>query len=108
MKEVLKLALDALIDGDWYIGQLEDIVYSPADSGMHAIRAKAQNAIKALEEALAKQALIQRAEEAFEASQQEQDMPKIGCVNHDCDKCKEQEQENLYDLAVKADNGGQP
>jgi hypothetical protein len=23
---------------------------------------------------------------------QEQDMPKIGCVNHDCDKCKEQEQ----------------
>jgi hypothetical protein len=52
MKEVLKLALDALIDGDWYIGQLEDIVYSPVDSGMHAIRAKAQKAIKALEEAL--------------------------------------------------------
>jgi hypothetical protein len=75
MKEVLKLALDALIDGDWYIGQLEDIVYSPVDSGMHAIRAKAQKAIKALEEALAKQALIQRAEEAFEASQQEQGAP---------------------------------
>ena len=23
----------------------------------------------------------------------EQDMPKIGCVNHDCDKCKAQQQE---------------
>jgi hypothetical protein len=34
--------------------------------------------------------------------------PKIGCVNYDCDKCKAVQDKNLYDLAEKADNGGQP
>jgi hypothetical protein len=33
---------------------------------------------------------------------------KIGCVNHDCDQCKAVQDKNLYDLAEKADNGGQP
>lgn len=54
-KEAMKLALEALKEGDWYIGQLETIVYSSDDNGTHGNRAKVQDAIKALEEALAKQ-----------------------------------------------------
>ena len=52
MKEALKLALEALKEGDWYIGQLETIVYSADDDGIHGNRAKVQEAIKACEEAL--------------------------------------------------------
>jgi hypothetical protein len=51
-KEAMTLALEALKEGDWYIGQLETIVYSPDDEGIHENRAKVQEAIKALEEAL--------------------------------------------------------
>jgi hypothetical protein len=47
-KEVMKLALEALKEGDWYIGQLEAIVYSPDDSGTHETRAKVQDAINVL------------------------------------------------------------
>jgi len=54
-KEAMTLALEALKEGDWYIGQLETIVYSSDDDGIHGNRAKVQEAIKALEEALAKQ-----------------------------------------------------
>lgn len=31
---------------------------------------------------------------------QQQDMPKIGCVNHDCDKCKAQQQEWVADVGL--------
>ncbi|MEN9670986.1 MAG: hypothetical protein RL018_1263 [Pseudomonadota bacterium] len=55
VEHTLKLALEALKEGDWYIGQLETIVYSSDDDGIHGNRAKVQEAIKALEEALAKQ-----------------------------------------------------
>ena len=51
--EALKQALDALEAGDWYIGQLELLVYSVDDDGTHENRAKVQNAISALKEALA-------------------------------------------------------
>jgi len=54
-KEAMTLALEALKEGDWYIGQLETIVYSSDDDGIHENRAKVQEAIKDLEEALAKQ-----------------------------------------------------
>ena len=52
-KEVLKLALEALKTADWYIDQLEMIVYSADDLETHHERAKVQAVIKALEEALA-------------------------------------------------------
>jgi hypothetical protein len=51
--EALKLALKALEAGDWYIGQLEMIVYSSDDTGTHENRAKVQAVITAFKEALA-------------------------------------------------------
>ena len=53
MKEALKLALEALEAGDWYINQLEMIVYCIDDDGTHENRAKVQAAITAIKEALA-------------------------------------------------------
>jgi hypothetical protein len=55
-EEALKLALEALEAGDWYIGQLEMIVYLSDDTGTHEERAKVQAAITALKEALAQPA----------------------------------------------------
>lgn len=49
---LLKQALEALESSDWYIGQLEWIVYSPDDTGTHEERAKVQSAIAALRERL--------------------------------------------------------
>jgi hypothetical protein len=59
-KEAMKLALEAFIAADF------------GNSTDFSLQSKAYDLAV---EALAKQ---------------EQDMPKIGCVNHDCDKCKEQ------------------
>ena len=47
-KALLRQALTALESSDWYIGQLEWIVYSPDDTGTHEERAKAQSTIAAL------------------------------------------------------------
>jgi len=55
-REALKLALEALLAGDWYIGQLEMIVYSSDDTGTHENRAKVQAAITTLKAALAQPA----------------------------------------------------
>ena len=52
-KEALKLALEALEAGDWYINQLEMIVYSVDDDGTHENRAKVQKAVTAIKEYLA-------------------------------------------------------
>ena len=49
---MLRQALEALESADWYIGQLEWIVYSPDDTGTHEERAKVQSAITALRERL--------------------------------------------------------
>ena len=49
----LKLALEALESADWYINQLEMIVYSVDDDGTHENRAKVQKAITTIQEALA-------------------------------------------------------
>lgn len=46
--EVLKLALEALEAGNWYVGQLEAIVYPADDLGTHEDRAKMQAAITAI------------------------------------------------------------
>jgi hypothetical protein len=51
--KTLKLALEALESADWYIDQLEMIVYSVDDDGTHENRAKVQAAITAIKEALA-------------------------------------------------------
>ena len=51
--DALKLALEALEGADWYINQLEMIVYSVDDDGTHENRLKVQQAIAAIKEALA-------------------------------------------------------
>ena len=54
-RAIVKQALEALESGDWYINQLEQIVYSADDAGTHEERAKVQAAITALRAALAQQ-----------------------------------------------------
>jgi hypothetical protein len=54
-QEALKLALEALKDGDWYINQLEMIVYCVDNDEIHFNRAKVQTAITAIKEALAQE-----------------------------------------------------
>jgi hypothetical protein len=51
--EALKLTLEALESADWYIDQLEMLVYSVDDDGTHENRAKVQVAITAIKAALA-------------------------------------------------------
>jgi hypothetical protein len=51
--EALKLTLEALESADWYIDQLEMLVYSVDDDKTHENRAKVQVAITAIKEALA-------------------------------------------------------
>lgn len=51
-EELLRMALEAMESSDWYIGQLEWIVYSPDDTGTHEERAKVQSTIAALRERL--------------------------------------------------------
>ena len=49
---LLRQALSALECSDWYIGQLELIVYSHDDTEIHDARAKVQSTIAALRERL--------------------------------------------------------
>jgi hypothetical protein len=50
---LLRQALEALESSDWYIGQLEWIVYGPDDNtGAHEERAKVRSTIVALRERL--------------------------------------------------------
>ena len=53
-KEAMKLALEALEAGEYYIDDLEAIVYASDDLGTHEDRAKMQAAITVLREELAK------------------------------------------------------
>ena len=53
-KALLQQALSALECSDWYMGQLELIVYSHDDTEMHDARAKVQSTIAALRERLTK------------------------------------------------------
>lgn len=53
---LLRQALSALECSDWYMGQLELIVYSPDDTGTHYVRAKVRSTIAALRERLGEQA----------------------------------------------------
>ena len=49
---LLRQALEALESSDWYIGQLERIIYNPDDTGTHEERAKVQSTIADLRERL--------------------------------------------------------
>jgi acetolactate synthase regulatory subunit len=49
---LLRQALEALESADWYIDQLEQIVYDVDDTGTHEERAKVQSAITAIKERL--------------------------------------------------------
>ena len=53
LRQAAQQALEALESGDWYIDQLEMLVYSADDTGTHEERAKVQAAITALRAALA-------------------------------------------------------
>ncbi len=53
LRAAAQQALEALEVGDWYIDQLEMIVYSVDDTGTHEERAKVQAAITTLRAALA-------------------------------------------------------
>lgn len=53
-EKTLGLALEALEGADWYINQLEMIVYFVDDDGTHENRLKVQQAITAIKETLAK------------------------------------------------------
>ena len=53
LRKAAQQALEALECGDWYIGQLEAIVYIADDKDVHEERAKVQSAITALRAALA-------------------------------------------------------
>ena len=71
----VKLALEAfaLLDALWYQG---------ANMNPRVVERKMYAAMDALRQAIAE------AENARELGLSYDDEPKIGCVNHDCDKCK--------------------
>ena len=80
--EAIKLAIEVFGDGNWH----DEIVDTDwAD--------KANNTITALREALEKEALHKLAAESLTEGLRLDDWPKIGCVNHDCDKCKAQQEQ---------------
>ena len=65
-EDVVKLALEALEAGEYYIDDLEAIVYAADDIGVHEDRAKMQATITTLRKALADNALDKKAENARE------------------------------------------
>ena len=94
-REAMKLALEALEAGEYYIDDLEAIVYAADDLGTHEDRAKMQAAIVALREALANEALDKKAENARELGLDYEPVcnkDPQGCWNVRCQlgkKCKE-------------------
>ena len=61
-----------------------ELMHNPGEVGVDEwIAAEA-----AIKQALAQDALDKKAENARELGLSYDDWPKIGCVNHDCDKCK--------------------
>ena len=68
----LKLALEAL----------EIQAYNSGDE-------KYTQAIAALQSIISQDALYKMAEDAVTIGLSYNDWPKIGCVNHDCDQCRE-------------------
>ena len=91
--EAMKLALEALKnsvdlvsnearEAESYYGKYQSRLARV--QGLVALEVAHQAAIKALEK------VLNHCENNLDMVKQEQDMPKIGCVNHDCDKCKEQ------------------
>ena len=65
-EDAVKRALEALEAGEYYIDDLEAIVYAADDIGVHEDRAKMQAAITTLRKALADNALDKKAENARE------------------------------------------
>ena len=60
-------------------------------------------AITTLQSIIAQDALDKKAENARELGLSYDDEPKIGCVNHDCDKCKAVQEPVALDVYVKHD-----
>ena len=78
--EAIKLAIE-VFDCNWH----DEIVDTDwAD--------KANNALTVMREALEKEALHKLATESLNEGLRLDDWAKIGCVNHDCDQCKAQQE----------------
>ena len=60
LRALLRQALTALESADWYIEQLERVVYSPDDTGTHEERAVVKSTIAALRERLELNSGIER------------------------------------------------
>ena len=56
LRALLRQALEALESADWYIDQLERVVYSPDDTCLHEERDRVQSASAALRERLGEKA----------------------------------------------------
>lgn len=82
MKKIIELALQAL--------ELSSVTVDNFKA-----QKKTQEAIAALKEALEKEALHKLAGESLTEGLCLGDWDKIGCVNHDCDKCKAQQSAEL-------------
>ena len=129
--EALKLALEALEAGEYYIDDLEAIVYASDDLGTHEDRAKMQEAITAIKQALAAPVQVfdhvaaarQGLRDAQNRSRQISNLINCGTCGYPLAPEERTslierdgvmvrpapvQDEDLYDLAVKADNGGQP
>jgi hypothetical protein len=68
--------------------------YVPAD-----LDEQREKAITAIKQVIAQDALDKMAENARELGLSYDDAPKIGCVNHDCDKCKAVQQDEWVGLS---------
>jgi hypothetical protein len=67
---------------------------------------KAEKAMIDLQSIIAQHALDKKAENARELGLSYDDEPKIGCVNHDCDKCRAQPIDNGPDYEDGPDEEG--
>jgi hypothetical protein len=89
--EALKLALEALNS----VGSFNPEIWGETDRAITAIK----QALAAPEERYTYGTPLL---DAFTKPAPVQDMPKIGCVNHDCDKCKAAAQPDIVKRAEEA------
>jgi len=88
----VKQALEALENATTY-GSL---------TGADWVFDQVENTITALQFIISQDALDKKADNARELGLSYDDEPKIGCVNHDCDKCKAVQQNPMTDEMVTA------
>lgn len=68
---------------------LQEALANHCEDNLNMVKQEQGQTNRPIESDYISQVAYTRALEAY-CDEQKQDMPKIGCVNHDCDKCKEQ------------------